>query len=97
MSDKKWPLYEVFLRPRNGLAHKHVGSLHAADDEMALQNARDVYTRRGEALSIWVVPCKAIIAAEPADKGSMLEPSEPERKPYRHPTFYDIPDEVGHM
>ena len=97
MADKNWPLYEVFLRPRNGLSHKHVGSLHAVDDEMALQNARDVYTRRGEALSIWVIPSKAIIASEPADRDSMLEPSDPERKPYRHPTFYYIPDEVGHM
>ena len=97
MSDKMWPIYEVFLRPRNGLAHKHVGSLHAADDEMALQNARDLYTRRGEASSIWVVPSKAIIASEPSDKDALLSPSEPERKPYRHPTFYDIPDEVGHM
>ncbi len=101
MNDKKtetmWPLYEVFLRPRNGLAHKHVGSLHAADDEMALQNARDVYTRRGEALSIWVVPSKAIIASAPDEREALLEPSTEERKPYRHPTFYDIPDEVGHM
>ncbi len=97
MTDKMWPLYEVFLRPRNGLAHKHVGSLHAADDEMALQNARDVYTRRGEALSIWVVPSKAIIASAPDEREALLEPSTEERKPYRHPTFYDIPDEVGHM
>jgi ring-1,2-phenylacetyl-CoA epoxidase subunit PaaB len=67
MSEPTTPLWEVFIRSRNGLAHKHVGSLHAADDEMALQNARDVYTRRGEALSIWVVPSKAIIAAEPTD------------------------------
>ena len=42
------PLWEVFIRPRNGLAHRHCGSLHAADAEMALQAARDVYTRRGE-------------------------------------------------
>jgi ring-1,2-phenylacetyl-CoA epoxidase subunit PaaB len=97
MPDKNWPLYEVFLRPRNGLAHKHVGSLHATDDEMALQNARDLYTRRGEALSIWVVPSKAIVASEPGERDTLLEPSAPERKPYRHPTFYDIPDEVGHM
>jgi ring-1,2-phenylacetyl-CoA epoxidase subunit PaaB len=97
MADKMWPLYEVFLRPRNGLAHKHVGSLHAADNEMALQNARDVYTRRGEVLSIWVVPSKAIIASEPGEKDALLAPSDAERKPYRHPTFYDIPDEVGHM
>lgn len=97
MTDKMWPLYEVFLRPRNGLAHKHVGSLHAADDEMALQNARDVYTRRGETLSIWVVPSRAIIASAPDEKEAMLAPSAEDRKPYRHPTFYDIPDEVGHM
>jgi len=97
MTEKNWPLYEVFLRPRNGLAHKHVGSLHAVDDEMALQNARDAYTRRGEVTSLWVVPSKAIIASEPGEKDAFLEPSDKERKPYRHPTFYDIPDEVGHM
>ena len=97
MVDKNWPLYEVFLRARNGLSHKHVGSLHAIDDEMALQNARDVYTRRGEALSIWVVPSKTINASDPGEKESLIEAATPERKPYRHPTFYDIPDEVGHM
>ncbi len=97
MTEKMWPLYEVFLRPRNGLSHKHVGSLHASDDEMALQNARDLYTRRGEASSIWVVPSKAIIASAPSEREALLEPSTEERKPYRHPTFYEIPDEVGHM
>ena len=50
-----WPLYEVFVRGKRGLNHVHVGSLHAADDEMALQHARDVYTRRNEGVSIWVV------------------------------------------
>ncbi len=89
------PLWEVFIRSRNGLAHKHVGSLHAADETLALQAARDLYTRRGEGLSIWIVPSKAIIASDPADKGMMFEPTA--SKPYRHPTFYDVPDEVGHM
>ena len=89
------PLWEVFIRSRNGLAHKHVGSLHAADEVLALQAARDLYTRRGEGLSIWIVPSKAIIASDPADKGMMFEPTA--SKPYRHPTFYDVPDEVGHM
>ena len=54
------PLWEVFIRSRNGLAHKHVGSLHAADSTLALQAARDVYTRRGEGLSIWIVPSAAM-------------------------------------
>ncbi len=89
------PLWEVFIRSRAGLSHKHVGSLHAADSSLALQAARDVFTRRGEGLSLWVVPSSAIIASDPQDKGMMFEPTA--SKPYRHPTFYEVPDEVGHM
>jgi len=54
-----------------------------------------VYTRRQEGVSIWVVPSKNITASAPDDKDSMFEPAAD--KIYRHPTFYDIPDEVGHM
>ena len=89
------PLWEVFIRPRNGLSHKHVGSLHAADEVMALNAARDVYTRRGEGISIWVVPSSAITASDPMAEGENFEPAE--SKIYRHPTFYDIPDEVGNI
>jgi ring-1,2-phenylacetyl-CoA epoxidase subunit PaaB len=96
-TETRWPLYEVFIRPRDGLAHRHVGSLHAADDTMALASARDVYTRRGEAMSIWVVASLAIVASDPGDKEMLLDPAVKDRKPYRHPTFYEIPDEVGHM
>ena len=95
MTTQNIPLWEVFIRSRNGLAHKHCGSLHAADAEMALQAARDVYTRRGEGNSIWVVPSSAIVASDPADKDELFEPAL--SKIYRHPTFYDVPDEVGHM
>jgi ring-1,2-phenylacetyl-CoA epoxidase subunit PaaB len=95
MTEKTMPLWEVFIRARNGLAHKHVGSLHAADAVMALQSARDVYTRRGEGLSIWVVPSTAITASDPADKAMMFEPTA--SKIYRHPTFYKVPDDVGNM
>jgi ring-1,2-phenylacetyl-CoA epoxidase subunit PaaB len=95
MTERNWPLWEVFIRTRNGMAHRHAGSVHAADAAMALQNARDVYTRRGEGLSIWVVPSSAITASDPADKDMMFEPTG--SKIYRHPTFYDVPDDVGHM
>jgi ring-1,2-phenylacetyl-CoA epoxidase subunit PaaB len=90
-----FPLWEVFIRSRNGLSHKHVGSLHATDATLALQAARDIYTRRGEGLSIWVVPSAAIVASDPADKAMMFEPAA--SKIYRHPTFYEVPEEVGHM
>lgn len=95
MTEPGLALWEVFIRTRNGMAHRHVGSLHAADAEMALQAARDVYTRRGEGLSIWVVPSVAITASDAAEKGPLFEPAA--SKIYRHPTFYDVPDDVGHM
>jgi ring-1,2-phenylacetyl-CoA epoxidase subunit PaaB len=93
MSD--WPLWEVFIRSQHGLAHKHVGSLHAPDVEMAIRNARDVYTRRNEGTSIWVVRSTEITASEPDQKDALFE--SPKGKIYRHPTFYPVPDEVKHL
>jgi ring-1,2-phenylacetyl-CoA epoxidase subunit PaaB len=93
MEDKhQWPLYEVFIRARGGLDHKHAGSLHAADARMSIEHARDVYTRRQEGVSIWVVRSIDITASDPAEADSLFEPARD--KVYRHPTFYDIPDEV---
>lgn len=91
----KWPLWEVFVRSRQGLSHKHVGSLHASDANMAIANARDVYTRRQEGVSIWVLPAEAISASSPADKDILFDPAND--KVYRHPTFYTLPDEVKNM
>jgi ring-1,2-phenylacetyl-CoA epoxidase subunit PaaB len=96
MSTKKnWPLWEVFIRSKAGLSHKHAGSLHASDSEMALEMARDVYTRRNEGVSIWVIESEHITASDPVDKDSFFEPAAD--KVYRHPTFYQLPDEVNHM
>ena len=96
-SDSKsdWPLWEVFIRSKQGLDHKHVGSLHATDAQMAIENARDVYTRRMEGISIWVVESKNIHASNPDEAASMYDPAND--KVYRHPTFYDLPDELKHM
>jgi len=90
-----WPLWEVFIRSKQGLDHKHVGSLHAADAQMAIENARDVYTRRMEGVSIWVVESKNIHASNPEEAGELFEPAAD--KIYRHPTFYKLPDEVNQM
>ncbi len=95
MSDKNWPLFEVFIRSKNGLEHRHAGSLHAADATMAIENARDVYTRRNEGVSIWVVESSHITASNPEQFGETFEPAAD--KVYRHPTFYDLPDEVKHI
>jgi ring-1,2-phenylacetyl-CoA epoxidase subunit PaaB len=88
-------LWEVFVRSKAGLNHRHSGSLHASDAEMALEMARDVYTRRSEGVSIWVVESENITASDPDSKDAMFDPAAD--KIYRHPTFYELPDEVKHM
>jgi ring-1,2-phenylacetyl-CoA epoxidase subunit PaaA len=93
--ENEWPLWEVFVRTKAGLDHKHCGSLHAADPKMALQMARDVYTRRQEGSSVWVVRSDQIVASDPGDKDMLFDPAED--KVYRHPTFYKLPDSVDHM
>ncbi len=95
MSAKEWPLWEVFIRNRQGLDHKHVGSLRAADAEMAIENARDVYTRRMEGVSIWVVQSDNVHASNPDEAAALFDPAND--KIYRHPTFYHVPEEVKNM
>jgi len=92
---REWPLFEVFIRSKNGLEHRHAGSLHAADETMAIENARDVYTRRQEGVSIWVVQSKYIVASNPENSDAMFDPAED--KVYRHPTFYELPIELKHI
>jgi ring-1,2-phenylacetyl-CoA epoxidase subunit PaaB len=62
---------------------------------MALHHARDLYTRRNEGVSIWVVRSSDVAASGPQDKESFFEPSGD--KVYRHPTYYAIPDSVPHI
>ena len=95
MEKKNWPLWEIFIRSRQGLSHRHVGSLHAADAEMAVENARDVYTRRQEGVSLWVVPSADIVASDPSAEAELFEPAVD--KAYRFPTSYELPADVDHM
>lgn len=90
-----WPLWEVFVRSRRGLSHTHVGSLHAPDAPLALRNARDLYTRRSEGVSLWVVPSEQITASSPDEKDPFFEPAAD--KAYRHPTFYEVPEGVRNL
>ena len=88
-------LWEVFIRVRNGLAHRHVGSVHAADAEQALQRARDLYTRHGEGLSIWVMPSAHILASGPEEKDPFFAPAGD--KVPRRPAFYPLPEGVRNL
>ena len=93
--NEDWALYEVFIRARSGLEHKHVGSLHAADARMAIEHARDTYTRRQEGVSIWVVRSSDIVASDPEEAEALFEPARD--KVYRHPTSYSIAEDVKNI
>ncbi|MGL5859499.1 MAG: 1,2-phenylacetyl-CoA epoxidase subunit PaaB [Angustibacter sp.] len=88
-------MWEVFIRPRRGLSHGHVGSVHAPDAVLAVRHARDLYTRRGEGISIWVVPSGSITASNPDEQDAFFDPAAD--KVYRHPTFYTVPEGVQHL
>ena len=88
--DTQLELWEVFVQSRSGQPYKHAGSVHASDKQMAVQNARDVYTRRGETVGLWVVKAKDIVATDLGDNDMLFEPSKD--KIYRHPTFYEVPE-----
>lgn len=90
-----WPLWEVFVRSSRGLSHVHAGSLHAPDAELAVRNARDLYTRRSEGVSIWVVPAAAITASDPDAKDAYFE--SPRGKDFRHATYYTASQAVPHL
>jgi len=88
-------VWEVFIQSKNGLAHKHVGNVHAADKVMALENARELYTRRNEGSCIWVVKASEIVSSETEDSEAFFDPSND--KMYRHPTFYNMPEGAKHI
>lgn len=94
-ADNQGQLWEVFIQSKPGQPYKHAGSVHAYDKEMAVENARDVYTRRGEGTALWLVPSDQIVAVSSSESSSFFEPASD--KIYRHPTFYNLPEGVKQM
>lgn len=95
MTENQWPMWEVFVRSSRGLSHVHAGSLHAPDATMALRNGRDLYTRRNEGSSVWVVQSEAISSTDPDSKGGFFESAK--GKAYRHATYYNKSEGVPHL
>ena len=86
------PIWEVFIQPKNGKPFEHVGNVHGADKELAMQNARDLYTRRLEGTCIWIVKSDNIVSSNPDDSDSFFDPSND--KIYRYPTFFKISKKI---
>lgn len=89
------PAWEVFVRSHRGVSHTHVGTVHAADGELALQGARDLFTRRREGESLWVVRSTDIVSSKPESHEELFDPAED--KSFRHASDYQLPPEVSNM
>lgn len=88
-NDISFPQWEVFIQEKSGSPFEHAGSVHAADKKMALQNARDIYTRRCEGRALWVVQTEHIASTTREDEEEFFDPAVD--KIYRTPNFYKMP------
>jgi ring-1,2-phenylacetyl-CoA epoxidase subunit PaaB len=66
------------LQEKDGSPYQDVGSVHAADPELALYNARDVFVRRPEATGLWVAPASSIFSKTAEELPGWLQESHPE-------------------
>ena len=71
-------VYEVFLKKQGKDEFRHVGSLEAANDELAVVLARENYVRRAEGELMWVVDRADVIVGDEA----FIAPNSD--KPHRH-------------
>ena len=78
-------VYEVFRQEREGEPMTHAGSLLAPGDELARQYARDLFSRRNEALRLWVVAREAVAEIDDPD---LLKP--PFDRSFRRPDGYNV-------
>ncbi len=88
-NNNQFPQWEIFIQTKNGNPFEHAGSVHAADKNMALQNARDIYTRRCEGRNLWAVPTECIVSTTKEQEEEFFDPAED--KTYRTPNFYKMP------
>ncbi len=95
INNNQFPQWEVFIQTKSGSPFEHAGSVHAADKKMALQNARDTYTRRNEGRSLWVVPTDCIVATTRDEEEEFFDPSLD--KTYRKPNFYKMPKGTNNL
>ncbi len=60
------------MRSKGGLSHGMSARCTRRTREMALEAARDIYTRRMEGVSLWVVPSAQITASDPGEAAAAV-------------------------
>ena len=83
--------YEVFHQEKRGKQVTHVGIVHAANPEMALVMAKEVFGRRGKTTNLWVVKTSEVYTFSEEDE-TMFETTI--EKTFRDPAFYKVRDRI---
>lgn len=78
-------IFEVFRQEKGAGFLQHEGSIDAPSSELAIQYARETYSRRSEAIRLWVVPRNAIVEVSDTD---FLQP--PIARTYRTGEAYRV-------
>jgi ring-1,2-phenylacetyl-CoA epoxidase subunit PaaB len=82
--------FEVFRQEKDGEAMRHGGNVMAPDAELALHYAREMYSRRGESVRLWVVRRADIHVLEDLD---LLQP--PLDRSFKKPGGYVMRDKLA--
>jgi ring-1,2-phenylacetyl-CoA epoxidase subunit PaaB len=83
--------WEVFHQEKRGKQAVHVGIVHAANPEMALVMAKEVFGRRGKTTNLWVVKTSEVYTFTEEDE-SMFETTI--EKTFRDPAYYKVRDRI---
>lgn len=95
MSQIYWPLYEVFIRNKKGLSHRHVGSLaRRRRPDGAGKCPRRLHPPQRRLLHLGGESERNRRLPAGRTPG-IFDPAD--SKVYRHPTFYTLPDGIEHM
>jgi len=82
--------YEVFRQEKDGEPMRHGGNVMAPDAELALHYAREMFSRRGESVRLWVVRRADIGVLEDLD---LLQP--PLDRSFKKPGGYLMRDKLA--
>jgi ring-1,2-phenylacetyl-CoA epoxidase subunit PaaB len=100
MTDTQWRRFEVFVQTSEEAPLEYAGSVHAADFEIALMNARDVFVRRPRCRRLFVVPNEQVLfrtSEEFLSNGDRPQPDVSQRAPEGGaPSPYLVFAKAGH-
>jgi ring-1,2-phenylacetyl-CoA epoxidase subunit PaaB len=77
--------YEVYIQYKEAKGYFHVGSLRAPNSELALDQAKEVYTRRDDCIDFFIVPSQHLYRLDGKQTDLLKIAAD---KEYRKPGYF---------